>query len=514
MGSNNPNQAIVGGSVPTPSVSSASSTAPTPLATSASGTASSSQQVSSVSSVAVSSATPAATYKNMFSTSIVRSSSSDVNVSHFTRAYREKAKDKEHLTLVEAITKPLSVEMTHLDFSKLEELDEEVFVTNEKLENFMIELVNRLAYYGMADILQEHIILGKEQVVGDDRTKFDPNNNVGEIVDFTKKWDQTGPGKTYPAEKIAEANAWKLKYTMAKYEMVLKDGKLLHELLVRSMSPQLKDTVMSELYTNHKQEERSGSLTFVIMLQFVINLSKPAVDGLKRSLEKQTLSNIPGQNVYVLARRINYGLDCLCHNNAFPHDVVSLILDMMMTSSVLEFNTWIEHWKNAISFTDSDLHPTYQTVLKKFVAKYQELCVGGMWNGTDNASQGSIFKSETGTSNKKGTTPNSSKERNSSTNVWRRPSEDKLVEENPPKYCRVIKKKVMKWCSKCKNRTSGQLGRWNQTYFTNEHVFKDPKANVARGKGIDLDDDRKGDPPKKKVSFKDALTAEDDHDEE
>ena len=44
-------------------------------------------------------------------------------------------KDKEHLTLVEVITKPLSVEMTHLDFSKLEELDEEVFVTNEKLEN-------------------------------------------------------------------------------------------------------------------------------------------------------------------------------------------------------------------------------------------------------------------------------------------------------------------------------------------------------------------------------------------
>ena len=105
--------------------------------------------------------------KNMFSTSAVRYSSSDVNVSHFTRAYREKAKDKEHLALVEAITKPLSVEMTHLDFSKLEELNEEVFVTNEKLENFMIELVNRLAYYGMVDILQEHIILREEQIVGE-----------------------------------------------------------------------------------------------------------------------------------------------------------------------------------------------------------------------------------------------------------------------------------------------------------------------------------------------------------
>ena len=498
MGSNNPSQAVVAAAAPTPSVASAS------------GTTTSSQQVSSVSSAAVSSATPpAATYKNMFSTSAVRSSTSDVNASHFIRAYREKAKDKEHLTLVEAITKPLSVEMTHLDFSKLEDLNEEVFVTNEKLENFMIELVSRLTYYGMADILQEHIILGREQIVGDDRTKFDPDNNVGEIVDFTKKWDQTGPGKRYPAEKIAEANAWKLKYTLAEYETVLKDGKLLHDLLVNSMSPQLKDTVMSELYRNHKQEERSGSLTFVIMLQFVINLSKPAVDGLKRSLEKQTLRNIPGQNVYVLARRINYGLDRLRHNNAFPHDVVSLILDMMMTSSVPEFNTWIEHWKNAISFTDSDLHPTYQIVLKKVVAKYQELCVSGMWNGTNSESQGSIFKSETETPQKKSAVSDSLKEKSSATNVWRHPSEDELVVENPPQYCRVIKRKMMKWCFKCKNRTTGQLGRWNQTHFTHEHVFKDPKANVAGDKGNNPEGN-KTDSPKKKVSFKEALTADDD----
>ena len=83
MGTNNPNQSIPLANYP-----------PLP---GASGT-NTSQPTAPVSSAA-SSATPApATYMNMFSSSAVRSSSSDVNVSHFTRAYREKAKDKEHLT--------------------------------------------------------------------------------------------------------------------------------------------------------------------------------------------------------------------------------------------------------------------------------------------------------------------------------------------------------------------------------------------------------------------------------
>ncbi len=452
--------------------------------------------------------TPVGTYQNMFSTSVVRSSSSDVNVSHFTRAYREKAKDKEHLTLVEAITKPLPVQMTHLDFSKLEELDEEVFVTNEKLENFMIELSNRLSYYGMSDLLQEHIILGKEQVPGDDSTCFDPSNNVGEVVDFTKKWDQTGPNKTYPPEKIAEANAWKLKYTKKEYEMVLKDGKLLHDLLVKSMSQELKDTVMSELHTNYQPEERSGSLTFVLMLQFVINLSKPAIEGLKRSLEKQTLKNIPGQNVYILSRRVSYGLDRLRHNNAFPHDVENLILDMMMTSSVPEFNNWIAHWKNTISFTDSDLHPSYQTILKKVVTKYQELCVGGMWNGTNKESHGSVFKTEA--EKRAGELEvddgaSAPTEKKKKSQIWSNPTSDELTNEDPPQYSRVIKKKVMMWCAKCNNRVTGKAGRWNTSHYTDGHSKANPRANVAGDGGVKKDDGATDDVPKKNVSFKDAL---------
>ena len=335
---------------------------------------------------------PAPTYKNMFADVAVRTSGVTVNVSHFTREYRSKAQDKEKLALVAAITKPLPFQMTHLDFSKLEELNEEVFITNEKLENFMIELSARLTYYGLDDILEQHIILGTGTDPNNDRTRFDPDNGVGEIVNFTRNWDQTGPGKKYTPEKVAEANAWTLKYTKPEHEMVLKDGKLLHDLLINSMSLELKDTVMSELHNNYSPEERSGSLTFAIMLQYVINLSKPAVEGLKRSLERQTLQKIPGQNVYTLSRRVLYGLDRLKHNNAFPHDVQNLIFTIMMTSSVPEFNLWIAHWKNSISFAEPDSHPSYRTILKRIVVKYQELCVGGFWNGVSKESQESAFQ--------------------------------------------------------------------------------------------------------------------------
>ena len=426
-----------------------------------------------------SNSTPAPTYKNMFAASAVRKSGEVVNISHFTREYRAQAQDKEHLALVGAITKPLSIKMTHLDFSKLEDLNEEVFVTNEKLENFMIELASRLTYYGMNDLLEEHIILGEATNPNDDRTRFDPGT-TGEVVNFMKDWDQTGPGKKYTPEKVAEANAWKLKYTLAAYEMVLKDGKLLHDLLVNSMSSELKDTVMSELHNNYSPEARSGSLTFVIMLQYVINLSKPAVEGLKRSLEKQTLKNIPGQNVYLLARRVLYGLDRLQHNNAAPHDVNNLIFDMMMTSSVPEFNTWIEHWKNSISFTD--VEPSYRDVLKRIVVKYQELCVGGFWNGVGKDSEASAFNATTSESESKAKS-NDSKDskgtKGKQTSVWRDPTPDEFLQEDPPQYGMVIKKKLMMWCAKCENRNTGKVGRWNTTLFTDACGAGKTQANVA-----------------------------------
>ena len=436
----------------------------------------------------------------MFSASVVRNTGDKINVSHFTREYRARAQDKEHLALVAAITKPLPIKMTHLDFSKLEDLDEEVFITNEKLENFMIELTNRLTYYGMSDLLEEHIILGKATNPKDDRTRFDPGN-VGEVVNFAKNWDQTGPGKKYTPEKVAEANEWKLKYTLTAYEMVLKDGKLLHDLLVNSMSAELKDTVMSELHNNYSPEARSGSLTFVIMLQYVINLSKPAVEGLKRSLEKQTLKNIPGQNVYLLARRVLYSLDRLHHNNAAPHDVNNLIFDMMMTSSVPEFNTWIEHWKNSISFADADLQPSYRVVLKRIVVKYQELCVGGFWNGVNKESQASAFNASETESKAK---TNETKGTKAKTSVWKDPTPDELLQEDPPQYARVIKKKLMMWCAKCENRNTGKVGRWNTTHFTDGCGGKKPKAaNVASTTSDSNAED--AEPKTTSSSFKQAL---------
>ena len=44
------------------------------------------------------------------------------------------------------------------------------------------------------------------------------------VVNFTKNRDQTGPGKKYTPEKVAKANASKLKYTLVEYKMVLKSS--------------------------------------------------------------------------------------------------------------------------------------------------------------------------------------------------------------------------------------------------------------------------------------------------
>ena len=52
-------------------------------------------------------------------------------------------------------------------------------------------------YYEMNYIIVEHIILGNGIKSSDDHTRFDPDQGIGEVVDFAKEWDQIGPGKKY-----------------------------------------------------------------------------------------------------------------------------------------------------------------------------------------------------------------------------------------------------------------------------------------------------------------------------
>ena len=420
------------------------------------------------------------TMLNMFRATPIADTAS-VQRPHISCKTRMYMKDKDYLQVIDSFVKPLKTKLELLDYTKLNELSEEVFQRNDKIETFITDLMERLEYFEASDVLTKHIILGpKSSYSSNDSGRFDPHTNTGKVIDLSKEWDRIGNDKEYPLMAIAEANDWKHRYTKKEYDILLQDGQLLHTLLLNSMSQDLKDAVLGDLRRNFTTAQRSGSLTFGVMLQHVINLSESAIDSLKDCLKGQNLSNIPGQNVTLLTRRLHYGLDRLKHNNAFPRNVQKLVFDVMSTSSVPEFDQWVTVYKNMIALRPKSEQPDYVDLLNHMDEKYGDLCQSGDWCGLHQEDTGgSAFQYRSGNDRKHHDNP--SKQGDSGGNqqkkqqsIWRPPEKDEAIGDD--RFARVIRKKFMGYCKHCKGKRSGKKGTWTTTHFS-------PDCTSAEGSG-------------------------------
>lgn len=451
---------------------------------------------------------------------------------HISRQTRATMKNKDLLQVIESFVQPLKSKLDLLDYTNLNEISEETFKRNEKIETFLTDLMARLYYYDAADVLTEQIILGPMTDPNDDSDRFDPVNGVGNIVDFSEEWDRIGNDKKYTLSMIAEANLWDQRYTKEEYDITLQDAQYVHTLLINSMSEELKDEVLGDLRRNFSEYGVSGSLTFAIMINKVINLSESAIDGLKKCLKEQNISEIPGQNVALLTRRMHYGLNRLKHNDASPRNVQTMIFDVMSSSSVPEFDEWIKVYKNLTDLCPKSQMPDYVQLLNDIDDKYKELCGGGKWHGGDDNGGKTAFQLRGSGGDQKSDKGNGAvdksedKSKHQQLNIWRPPEKDEAIGDDM--FSRVIRKKLMGYCKHCKGKRSGKKGTWTITHFSSDCTSvggsgksslltqvnggssgNKPRANLA---GSGANDSSNGD--KKKLSFKEQLLAGGESEEE
>ena len=435
--------------------------------------------------------------KMKFAAHVVRQ---DVKVSkarpQVSKEQREKMSEKDLLNLVEKITKGFTPKLSMVDYDKMtSDVDNEsIFLVNEGMENFVTSYLNHCVRYDMAEILQEFPLLKSPEPGLTDRNRFDGTSTIN-LLD---NWDKIGDGKAITLHQIATTVAWMKRYTSLDSESYLDDMDWQHRFLMECVDTKLSDSILSSLRNDFEVSQHGGPLTFAIMIDKCINLSSDAIDGLKAKIEELKLTDIAGENVEVACRRILYGLKRLESNQALPHNVLKSLFATFQTSSVPEFNKYVEHWNTSLLFMPKHQHPHYVEVLNKLNERYRALCLSNAWFGIG-AVQDSVFNVE----------QKRKPELVEKENIWCQPTDKDKVSSNPVRYLRIIMGKEMKFCWKCIRRYTTEKGRWNTTHFTDEHVFRPrprpddnndgaPSANVAVQPSTN--------PSALKVSFKEALS--------
>ena len=116
--------------------------------------------ISSTSASGLSSSFVKPTYKNRYKRDVPIAKSDIVQRPSIPRSSRVNLKDKDAIGIMESFTKPLKTTLDILDYTKLNEISEEVFERNKKIETFLTNLMERLEYYEASDVLREQILLG------------------------------------------------------------------------------------------------------------------------------------------------------------------------------------------------------------------------------------------------------------------------------------------------------------------------------------------------------------------
>eukprot|EP00957_Ditylum_brightwellii_P047273 3591329-Ditylum_brightwellii.AAC.1 len=62
--------------------------------------------------------------------------------------------------------------------------------------------------------------------------------------------------------------------------------------LLNFMTPELQQTAISTLHSNYKKHEHEGMLTYTVMIDKIINLSKQAIKSMTKNIKEYNISNM------------------------------------------------------------------------------------------------------------------------------------------------------------------------------------------------------------------------------
>lgn len=391
----------------------------------------------------------------------------------YSRKLRSSVTLKEKLSIMKEATTGLSVTISKIDYERLDEnSNEEQFENNVEVETFISKMKTHLLRYDMKKIFEKFPVLEPKTTPQEEPDRF--KNKV--TIDLLKSWDQVGEGKPIRLSVIGETISWMKAYASASSVSFLEDMEWSHMFLMNSMDDNLQESVHTTLENDYPSSEHGGPLTFAIMIDKVINLSEAAIEGMTKHLKEYKINKMPGEDIEKICRRFLFALRRLENNGSLTKDVVASLFKVFQTTSVNEFNAMFALWKRTIDL-EGTKHLDYQTILNKAIVWYKNLKIAGEWTTFDVLKDGSAFKLAEGNDivchhcnekgHKKPSCPLLANERKSLTTGPGR--NDRPLSTNPLRFEKRFGEKTMKWCEHCGGRR--RTGKWNQTHFSDEHIF-------------------------------------------
>ena len=451
-----------------------------------------------------------------FSTTIVRDSSDIAQAKpQFTRADREAAAPKEKLLLSSRATAGAEFKLSPVDFVK--ELSQKgsnsVLETNVAVDTFIENLERHCVRFDMHYFMCNFPKLDEPLSGAHDRFR---NKKT---VNLFQKWDVIGSKtseKQLILSSIGENIAWLKTYTTAASESYLEDMEWVHQHLINSMSPELREDVLSTLKHDFPKSQHGGPLTFAVMIDKVINLSATAIDTLKQNLKNFNIKDVPGEDINFVHRLFLYAFQRLETNKAIDTLLIDSLYKVFQSTSVSEFNDQVAHMDRE-SKGSRGVSRSYKEILDECKEHYLRLVTLDLWTGVTPAEHDSAFNSQThdisSSTAGSGITPPPGP------SPYCAPVDADRISSNPERFQRVIKGRLLKYCAHCpRHRGSKKLGRWQPTHFSDEHTggvskggSKDSTLSDKTNSKASTSTPEGGAHKKSSVSFNNALMDAQEH---
>lgn len=147
---------------------------------------------------------------------------------------------------------------------------------------------------------------------------------------------------------------------------------------------------MSSLKHDFTKAQQGEPLTFMVMLDKVINLSPTAISSLKKVIENFDIKNAPGEDISVAVRCFLYTFKRLESNGAIDATFVSKLYDVFQTTSVAKFNDQVAYMKTS-SRGSRGISRTYKEILDEVLEHYQTIWNVEKWTDVTPLEQDSVF---------------------------------------------------------------------------------------------------------------------------
>lgn len=223
--------------------------------------------------------------------------------SQFSRQLMAAVTLKEKLSIMNEATRGLDVKMSKIDYERLDDLGSESQLENNvEVETFVSKFSTHLLRYDMRKIFESFPVLEDPSVDEGDRFRS------RQTVNLLESWDSLGEDKGHKIKEIWITIGWLKKYVSDSSSSFLEDMEWSHILLMNSMDEALQDLVNVTLEESYPVLQHEGPLTFALMINKAINLSKGAIDAMTRHVKGYEIRKFPGEDVERVCRRLKYAL--------------------------------------------------------------------------------------------------------------------------------------------------------------------------------------------------------------